>query len=130
MSLIKSREIESVVKLTAPERYTYFIKKAADLEEIWSLKNKEGWVLASDSEGHEIVPVWSHAEYAKLCTNNNWRDCSPEVINLRDWIDKWIPGMTKDNRKIAVFPTIVINAVVVEPGKLLDDLNAELSKME
>ena len=130
MSRIKSQEIESVVNLVGAERYSYFIKKVADSEKLWSLKNKDGWVLASDSDGKQVVPVWSHIEYAKLCMNDEWRDCSPEVINLREWMDRWIPGMIKDKKKVGVFPTIVSKGVVVDPERLHNDLNDELSKIE
>ena len=130
MTSINSHEIESVVRLSGPERYAYFIKRVVDAEKLWSLKNKDGWILASDIYGSQVVPVWSHAEYAKLCANDEWRNCSPATINLRDWIDKWIPGMIQDKRKVAVFPTIVSKGVVVIPEKLRDDLNNELSKIE
>lgn len=105
MSLINSQEIEAVVKLSGPERYVYFIKRVADKERVWSLKNKDGWALASDSAGNEVVPIWSHSEYAKLCTNDEWRNCFPEAISLQDWMNKWIPGMIKDkkNRGISYY---------------------------
>lgn len=130
MSPINSSEIESVVNLPGPQRYSYFIKRVSDTEKVWSLKSKDGWVLASDSNDNEIVPVWSHVEYAKLCTNDEWRNCFPEVINLRDWMAKWIPGMIKDKKKIGVFPTIVSKGVIVDPERLQSDLNDELSKIE
>ena len=130
MYQINSKEIESVVSLSGPERYSYFIKRVVDLEKVWSLRNKEGWGLASDSIGNEVVPVWSHVEYAKLCINDEWRNCLPEAINLQEWMDKWIPGMIKDRRKVGVFPTIVSKGVVINPEKLRDDLNDELSKIQ
>ena len=128
--MINIREIESVVNLAGSERYSYFIKRVADSQKVWSLRNKDGWVLASDVGGNEVVPVWSHIEYAKLCVNGEWQNCVPEFINLQNWLDRWIPGMIKDKRKVGVFPTLVCKGVVINREKLFTDLNEELSKIE
>ncbi len=130
MSKLNSREIESVINLPASARYQYFIKKIADLEEVWSLKNADGWVLAFDTNKDEVVPVWSHAEYAKLCIADQWKDCSPKSINLEDWMGRWVPGMIKDKRKVLVFPTFLSRGVVVEVERLHVDLSQELSRFE
>ena len=130
MSSINSKEMESVVRLSGSKRYGYFIKRVVYMEKLWSLRNQDGWVLASDPSGNQVVPVWSHTEYAKLCINDEWSNCYPGFIDLRDWMNKWIPGMINDKRKIAVFPTIVSKGVVVDPQKLLNDLNEELSLIE
>ncbi|MCB9772136.1 MAG: DUF2750 domain-containing protein [Candidatus Omnitrophica bacterium] len=130
MAILSIHEIQSVVNLAGAERYSYFIKRVADSEKVWALRNKDGWVSALDANGNEVIPVWSHSEYAKLCANDEWKDCAPRFIILQDWLDRWIPGMIKDKRRVGVFPTVVSKGVVVDPERLCTDLNNELSKFE
>jgi hypothetical protein len=46
-----------MLSLSESERYAYFVKKAADWEEIWRLKTEDGWILAGDDQGNELVPI-------------------------------------------------------------------------
>ena len=43
---ITNKQIEAVLKLDGPKRYSYFIKVAADQRSIWGLYD-EGWALAA-----------------------------------------------------------------------------------
>ena len=106
------------------------IKKVADNEELWTLANKDGFILAADANGREYAPVWPHASYAALCAINEWHGAEPRAIDLREWLEKWIPGLTSDDRHIAVFQAPTVKGVTVTPENLIMDLLAELSKYE
>jgi hypothetical protein len=124
------KEFESVLSLSGSERYAYFVKKAADWEEIWSLKTEDGWVLAGDDQGNELVPIWPHQRFAIACATGNWRGSEPAPIELSVYLERWIPGMLRDRRLAAVFPTPTDKGVVVTPERLREDLEAELSLYE
>src|SRR5262245_30441175 len=116
------KEIEAVSALAGPKRYDYWIKKVADQKEIWSLWEDRGWALTGDSTRREMVPVWPHARYAALCATGAWSGYQPRVIPSDVWLERWIPGMERDNRLIAVFPTARDkSAPVVEPRRLERD---------
>ncbi len=121
------KEFESVLSLAASRRYEYFIKKVADWGRIWSLKNKEGWVLAGVDQGHELIPVWPHERFALACATESWADCEPSSIDIAAWLERWMPGALRDHRLVAVFPTASIQGVVVSPERLKEDLESELS---
>jgi hypothetical protein len=123
-------EFHSVVRLPGPGRYSYFVKKVADWEDIWSLRNADGYVLARDPDGTELVPVWPHPRLAEACARGEWENCEPVAIPLETWTARWIPGMEKDGRKVAVFPTPEDKGVVATPRQLLDDLHAECKRYE
>ena len=120
------REIESVLRLPASERYKYFVKKAADTEHVWSLRKDVGWVTSADDTGRISVPVWPHAKFAAACANEDWAECEPQSIELDAWLARWLPGMHRDGRLAAVFPTPTNQAVNVAPDRLKRDLEAEL----
>jgi len=126
---INGKEFENVVHLAPKERYEYFIKKVADWEEIWSLW-KDGWVLMGDKEEGEHVPVWPHPVFAEAYAHGEWLGYKPRKIELEDWLNKWIPGMEKDKRMVAVFPTTEGQTTTVSPVQLKSDLEEELTKYE
>jgi hypothetical protein len=43
---------------------------------------------------------------------------------LQEWLKKWLPGMSRDKRLLAVFPTPRDQAVVVTAERLAEDLQA------
>src|SRR6476469_4373831 len=105
MSLhISEQQFASVVALPGAERYAHRIKRVADAEEIWSLRGPAGWVLAGDA-GREMVPVWPHLRYAAACAATEWAGAQPVAIPLDDWLAAWLPGLERDSRAGAAFPT-------------------------
>ena len=47
---MRNSKIDNVINLTASERYDYFIRKVADFEEVWGLKDAEGWALMGSED--------------------------------------------------------------------------------
>lgn len=123
------KEFESVSGLSADERYAYFIKKVADFQEVWSLWS-DGWVMMGDEEGHECVPVWPHPRFASACAVGEWAGYEARLVELSPWMEKWIPGIQKDGRHVAVFPLPAGKNVVVTPARLESDLEEELAQYE
>jgi hypothetical protein len=121
------REIQVVSALDGPKRYEYWIKKVADHEEVWSLWD-EGWALLADDSGQEAVPVWPHEEFAQRWAVNDWARYQPKAIPLEEWLTRWISGMERDGRQVAVFPTESGSGVIVNPQRLKSDLDEELSQ--
>lgn len=127
--ILNEKEIQSVIALPGPKRYEHWIKKVADQQQVWSLW-QEGWALVSDKHGNELVPVWPHPKYAELCTHDQWQGYTPKSIDLDAWLTRWIPGMKRDSRSVAVFPTPQDKGVVVDPMRLEKDLREEMAQYE
>jgi hypothetical protein len=124
------KEIDALVAQDAPKRYSYWIKKTCDTETVWSLWHEGGWALASDPVGSATVPVWPHSAFAALCATGQWTGYQPKAIPLDMWLERWIPGMTKDRRGVAVFPTAADKGVIVAPARIASDLSAELENYD
>jgi hypothetical protein len=127
-------EIEKVSALDAKARYGYFIKRVADTKEVWSLWS-DGWVLVGDDDGRELVPLWPHSEYARRYATVDWAGYKPKRIALDDFLEKWIPGMKRDNRWVSVFPVLTGKtrggkSAAVDPDRLRADLELELEKYQ
>ena len=123
---IHDKEYANVAVLPDFDRYTYMCAKFGDSRRASELCNADGWVLASDDEGREGVPVWPHARFAEACAAGSWQGCVPAVIALNDWMNKWLPGMERDNRYVAAFvlPGASNRSIKVEPAKHREHLLA------
>ncbi len=116
----------NTVSLLSPEgRYDYFVEKVIAGGEVWSLESDEGWVVMTSDEGEECLPVWPHQDFAAEWASGEWADCKPAAVALRDWIERWTPGMTKDGTLLAVFPDDNSEGTIVTPTELLQSLEAQ-----
>lgn len=127
---VNDQELESVLKLPPPKRYQYFLGKITDWNELWSIGDEHGWGLMGDDSGQELIPVWPAQCYAALACVGKWQSRSPRSISLKDWLNKWTPGMIADGRRVAVFPLPNDRGIVVEPSKLQRDIEVALSAYE
>ena len=129
--VLNDREFEAVINAAAATRYEYFIKRVADRREIWSLRTESGWLLLGDPAGRECVPVWPHKRFAEAFgLSPDGSDGEPHAIDSDVFLARWIPGMEKDGRLVAVFPTPANRGVVVAPARLKGDLGSELARVE
>ena len=127
---INDQEFAAVSRLPAKERYGHFIKRVADWQEVWGLRDDEGWVAVGDDEGRSCFPVWPHPRYAEALATGDWSIYRAAAIPLGEWLDDWLPGMEEDDVHVAVFPTPSLQGVVVSCAELRAHLEHELALYE
>ncbi|PLS18236.1 DUF2750 domain-containing protein [Bacillus sp. M6-12] len=121
------KEFEAVFHSPVQVRYEYFIKRAADFEEVWVLTN-EGEVALSGNENDELLlPLWPFKEYAEACKNGEWKTYIAENINIYEFIDEYIISLKEDKIRLSIFFNNKDSAVV-ETDILVSDLNKELEQ--
>ncbi|WP_124423241.1 DUF2750 domain-containing protein [Pseudomonas orientalis] len=121
------KKIQNVISLTPQERYDYFLRKTADSMLLWGLFN-EGWATAN---GKVVsVPLWPEECFAQMCATDEWSDLTVKCIEMKMFIESWIPGMERDNRTFLVFPTPENKGLSKSPHALLSDLKNEMSQYE
>lgn len=86
--------------------------------------------MMGDSAGEEMISVWPHRVYAGAMAHGDWQGYVPKAIPLKEWMEKWLPGLVRDSSKVAVFPVVEGQVAVVEPIRLQHDLEEELEKIE
>ncbi len=123
------KQFGSVTALDAPSRYSYFVRKVADSEEVWGLY-EGGWALMGDDTGNQLLPVWPERDFAESLAQGKWASHTAKAIPLVDFIEKWLPGMEKDGTQLAIFPTPSGKGVIVPPSRLLADLSSEMEQYE
>ncbi|KFM84836.1 MULTISPECIES: DUF2750 domain-containing protein [Bacillus] len=121
---LNKKEVEALLKASKEKRYEYFIKRIADFEEVWSLYG-DGWVMTEDDQGGKLIPFWPAKDYAELCAEQEWRECTARPIDLEEFVNEWLPGMKEDG----IQPSIFFNskdAITLPVDILLEDILAEL----
>ncbi|MBY4675457.1 DUF2750 domain-containing protein [Marinobacterium arenosum] len=108
---------QSVLKQDAEQRYNHFLDKITKWEEVWSLRDDEGFVLVN-SDDEACIPVWPHPDYAAEWASDEWAGCEPFSIKLDVWMERWLPGLTGDAINVAVFPSLEEEGVVEGPHEL------------
>lgn len=123
------KQIEAVIALPGSERYSHFIKQAADLNEVWGLY-KDGWAMAETDDGEPVFPLWPAAEYAALSARSEWAGYETSSIALEDLIGELLPMLERDGIVPGIFFTPKEKGVTPEVSRLLEDLRDELSRYE
>ena len=127
---VSDKEYEGVTSLPGPERYSHFVRQVVDFGEVWSLRSQDGWVAIADDAGQSALPVWPHRRYAESFATEGWADTAATPIPLDAWLERWLPGLTRDGQFVAVFPVAPSRGVMVTPGHLQADLQQEMQRYE
>jgi Protein of unknown function (DUF2750) len=84
--------------------------------------------MAEDDDGRTLFPVWPHPRFAEACSTGAWADGTPQAIDIDEWVEAWIPQLSKREFGIAVFQTPSDRGVAVPPDRIKRDLDDELSQ--
>jgi hypothetical protein len=125
---MNEKEFGSVLGLPAPRRYAYFIKKVADGDTMWGLRDRDGWVTTMDDDGNLHLPLWPHPDFAAACATAEWVGAEPAAIDVDEWVEGGAESLERDGLAVAVFPTPAGRGVAVAPARLKTDLEDEQSK--
>lgn len=120
------KEIEHVLKVDNRKKYEYFIKKTADYEEVWALRDKDGWATLGLDE-KEYFPVWAKKEYADLCVSEEWKGYHSESVDIYEFVEEWIVRLKQEGIRI----TVMWNngsGIDTDWDNLLHDIQTELEK--
>ena len=99
---------ERVQLLVAPdsERLAYFVEQAKATELVWSLSDKEGFIMLETDDDGDCVMVWPDEEFAAQWATEDWEDCEPVSVSLDTFKNQWLPNLAADKVTVAVFPNI------------------------
>ena len=122
-------KMKSIVAGSAETRTAYLVRKVTDFEQVWGLNN-DGWAACTDDSGQPALPIWPEAELAALCAVGEWAEMAPKAIELAEFMERWLPGLERDGRLVAVFPTTRGQGVFMSPSALAEKLQEELAQYE
>jgi hypothetical protein len=109
------------------QRYDAFVETVAARGLVWGLKEPadQGWVTA-EAEGVTAAPFWPAAEDAARCATDAWAGCVPASSALSVFLERWLPGLEKDERVVSVFPLPSAQGVSCPAATLRAEIEDEL----
>ena len=121
------KELETVIKLDATQRYSYFLKRVSDFEEIWILYHDDlGYALDEDKKGKLFLYLFPFEEYAKLFIEkeSDFEEFYPKKIDLYQFKDVLISKFTEKGVEFAfVFPVPNGWGYKISFAELVEDIN-------
>lgn len=127
---MRKEELENILRLAPFERYKYSIKRIADSQILYSLKEgNEDWAI-SEAANHKLFSIWSAEEYAALNVEGEWSNYGVAGIDLDDFLNTIIPLIIENNYLINVFSINNQTGFVLNVEEFMRDLNEELEKYE
>lgn len=126
MKIVGEIEAESVVRLSGPERYEYFVKWVAESEVAWALW-QDGWALMADEAGNEGLPVWPALRFASESRIGDFDGYSAREISL-DELRSLASSLEKERRGFAVFPTPNSRAPIIAANQLIESIDAYIEE--
>lgn len=126
MKLTK-KEIENVSSLNPQLRYKYLIKRVADSELLFTLKDSKGQFLITEVEGNKLFSIWSSKEFASNCIQGDWINYNPSEITLEQFQEEVIDFLEENNFLINVFSVGNKSGFVVNILEFAQDLSKELN---
>lgn len=99
-----------------------FVVAALAQQQVWSLRDEEGWALAisEDDEEQLVMPFWTSAEAAAACAQDEWEGFEVTEVALAAFIDDWLPGMAEDGYAVGLDWEADATGAAVEPELLLE----------
>jgi hypothetical protein len=120
-----ARKREAVMAMVAEKRFEYFVRKVADHEQVWGLHDR-GWATVNGPGGMIALPFWPERDFAAACAAGAWASYVPEIVVLGEFLTTLLPGMVRDSRKVAVFPTDRDTCIFTSPEDLLEAIHREM----
>jgi hypothetical protein len=127
---INPQQFEATLALSSSKRCSHFIDKITQYEQLWGVKNAEGWLVPITPENLEYFPVWPHPEYAQKSVDENFEGYEVQEISIEEFMEYWIPLFGEDSVKLAVFPNMQWEFWVMEPKDMLECLREEMDEYD
>ncbi|MGZ3457917.1 MAG: DUF2750 domain-containing protein [Archangium sp.] len=115
--------LQAVLRLPAARRYSYFLQRVVESGEVWGLDG-EGWALALDDSGRDVLPLWPAPEFAALCATRLWSGFQPRAIRLKDLVENVLPQLEEEGMPVGVFFTPEGQGHPVSARELIDALSS------
>ena len=104
---VTDEEFEEVRRLSPLERYTYFMERVLEHEEVWVLVQPEDdqvGLVEDPEEGVVYMMAWPHERFAGAERERDWEAHEPKPFTLEEWLGVVLPTLVRDGVSVGVFP--------------------------
>lgn len=103
-----------------------FVAAALAAEQVWSLRDAEGWALAVSEDDDEqlVMPFWTSEKGAADCARDEWAGFDVTPIPLDAFVGDWLPGMHEDGYTVGIDWEPDATGAEVAPALLMESFEA------
>ncbi|WP_148273233.1 DUF2750 domain-containing protein [Stigmatella aurantiaca] len=94
--------LQAVLALPPERRHAWFLQRVRESGEAWGLY-ANGWALAKDAEGHDVLPLWPTHVFAQLCATRLWAAFEPRRVELTELLEQLLPELAEEAIPVGVF---------------------------
>lgn len=120
---------DSLIALSADERYQHFLEKAADWEEIWGVNDDQGWLVQATEDNRHYITLWPHPYLVEDAIRRHLPGNRAEEIDFVFLLEQWLPLLIKEDILISVFPDRQWRGILVTAEQFQADLNQAIKNL-
>lgn len=110
-----------LLQMNAFERLEASVELIKTSGKLFILKDEHGCVMLT-TDDEDGIPVWPESSLALLWATEDWSDCEAMEISTKDFLNKWVGGMTQDNLTVMVCPVPGEEGEVMEPEEFAQQI--------
>ncbi len=119
------KKFKSLLESSNEDRYFHSIAKIVYHEELFALKDDQGWFFAETEKGEVYFPIWCHPDFATKVAAKNAKGYSVETIDLESFMNAWLPGLANDGIKVSIFPNMDWESMMLDASVVLEDVQEQ-----
>jgi hypothetical protein len=83
---------------TSAAHASTFYREVIEHQEIWAIRDENGFPAPTNPDGHRSMPFWSLLSRAErvLTSVSDYRNFDVVSLPLEQWTTKWLPGLDHD----------------------------------
>ena len=116
--------LHPLLEVSAEQRLQATVEALVANKKVWILKDDDGCVMLT-SDDEDGVPVWPDKSLAELWATDECSHCEVMELSLKDWLQKWTPGLIQDGLTVMVCPVPAEEGEVLEPDQLAEMILAK-----
>lgn len=127
---LHQKAIEAISKQNPLQRYQYFMRRVADFETMYGLRDKQGNWASAVTEEHDLFSVWPAPEFAKACAVGDWGNYGVTEITVEMFQEEIKAALLSTGSLVNVFSVSSKAGFIVSPAEFSRDLQNELDQYE
>lgn len=109
-------------------QYNQFIERIVHQAKVFALY-QDGWALCATPNGQQTLAIWQSKSLAQLLQRGVWEHYQIQEIPLIPFIEKMIPFVRKQEKKLSINLTPLGQNILVSGDKFLLDLKIYLYQL-
>jgi hypothetical protein len=109
------QELQDIITMPAPQRVEYFLTRVMEAEEVWSLADRQGWVMREEGD-KTILPLWPYRQCADAC--NVEADLHSHATSLDHFVESILHTLVAEDIHLEVLPSLETGGALLSAVEL------------